>query len=71
VRNESQLLAGWFYFVRFTCCPPLVATLNCKAGTLRESLRTRASVSTGWLATVEAKQQIEAVGNELKAREES
>jgi hypothetical protein len=26
---------------------------------------------TGWLATVEAKRQIEAVGNELKAREES
>jgi hypothetical protein len=30
-----------------------------------------AELVTGWLATVEAKRQIEAVGNELKAREES
>ena len=33
------------YFVRFTCCPPLVAILNCKAGVLRESLRIRVRLS--------------------------
>ena len=41
-RKEKSTLT---YFVRFTCCPPLAAILNCKAGTLRESLRTRARVS--------------------------
>ena len=33
------------YFATFTCCPPAVAILNCNAGVLRESFRTRARVS--------------------------
>jgi hypothetical protein len=33
------------YFVRFNCCPPLVAILNGKAGVLRESFLTRVGVS--------------------------
>lgn len=43
VRNKSQTFAA--YLVRFTCCPPLLAMLNCKAGVLRESRLTLAKVS--------------------------
>ena len=48
--NESQVIPALrksqraaAYFVRLTCCPPLVAMLNCNAGVLREKRGERES----------------------------
>lgn len=58
--------------MRFTCCPPAVAILNCKAGVLRESFLTRARVSQARLnrrcAPVSRRSQYKPVSGECDSQ---
>jgi len=54
VWSQTGMQYGFSYFATFTCCPPVVAMLNCSAGVLRDSFLTRARVSQARVVCEEA-----------------